>query len=196
MLALWISGSWIKVFDTTFVALIGLVVMFLPGVDMLTWEDYRDETPFDLILLVGALFSLTTAMVNTGAIDWIMQVTLGGFGSWNAVLFYIVMSVVLVLIRGALPGGPLLVAMVTPSVIAMGAAFDMSTMLLVVTLSIWGQLSALVPFVDGQWLMTYNYGYFNTRDLLKVGVPWSVAFVLIMALALPPLGEFAHLFAV
>ena len=163
---------------------------------MLTWEDYRDETPFDLILLVGALFSLTTAMVNTGAIDWIMQVTLGGFGSWNAVLFYIVMSVVLVLIRGALPGGPLLVAMVTPSVIAMGAAFDMSTMLLVVTLSIWGQLSALVPFVDGQWLMTYNYGYFNTRDLLKVGVPWSVAFVLIMALALPPLGEFAHLFAV
>ena len=196
MLALWISGSWIKVFDTTFVALIGLVVMFLPGVDMLTWEDYRDETPFDLILLVGALFSLTTAMVNTGAIDWIMQVTLGGFGSWNAVLFYIVMSVVLVLIRGVLPGGPLLVAMVTPSVIAMGAAFDMSTMLLVVTLSIWGQLSALVPFVDGQWLMTYNYGYFNTRDLLKVGVPWSVAFVLIMALALPPLGEFAHLFAV
>ena len=154
------------------------------------------EGAFDLILLVGALFSLTTAMVNTGAIDWIMQVTLGGFGSWNAVLFYIVMSVVLVLIRGALPGGPLLVAMVTPSVIAMGAAFDMSTMLLVVTLSIWGQLSALVPFVDGQWLMTYNYGYFNTRDLLKVGVPWSVAFVLIMALALPPLGEFAHLFAV
>ena len=196
MLALWISGSWIQVFDATFVALIGLVVMFLPGVDMLTWEDYRDETPFDLILLVGALFSLTTAMVNTGAIDWITQVTLGGFGSWNAVLFYIVMSVVLVLIRGALPGGPLLVAMVTPSVIAMGAAFDMSTMLLVVTLSIWGQLSALVPFVDGQWLMTYNYGYFNTRDLLKVGVPWSVAFVLIMALALPPLGEFAHLFAV
>lgn len=196
MLVLWISGSWIKVFDTTFVALLGLIFIFLPGVDMITWEDYKRETPFDLVLLIGALFSLTTAMVDTGALDWIMNATLTGFGSWNVYVFYIVMSALLVCIRGVLPGGPLLVAMVTPTVLAMGAAFEMPTMLLLITLSVWGQVSALVPFVDGQWLMTYTYGYFNARDLLKVGIPWSIAFVIILAIIMPPLGSFAHLFAV
>lgn len=191
MLVMWIAGSWIPVFTAAFVALVGMVVMFLPGIDMLTWREFREEVHWDLLLFVGALFSLTTSMVDTGAIDWVMSVTLGESAGWSPVAFFIIVSVVLCLIRGVLPGGPLLVSMVTPPVLAMGASFGFDPMILLITLSVWGQVSALIPIIDGQWLMTFGFGYFTVADLLKAGIPWTIVMIVVMGIFLPPLAAFS-----
>lgn len=196
MLVMWVLGSWVPVLSHTFVALVGMIAMFLPGFDMLTWKEFREEVHWDLLLFVGALFSLTTSMVNTGAIDWIMNAALGATEGWSPMLFFVAMSVVLCLIRGVLPGGPLLVGMVTPAVLAMGAAFDLDPMVLLVSLSVWGQVSALLPIIDAQWLMTYDFKYFSVKDLLKVGVPWTIVFIALMAVLLPPLADFSAFAAI
>lgn len=196
MLVLWIAGSWIGILSAAFVALVGMVIMFLPGVDMLTWEDFRKEVHWDLLLFVGSLFALTTSMVNTGTIDWIIAATLGGSAGWTAMSFYLAMSVVLLLVRGVLPGGPLLVSMVTPGVLAMGSAFGIEPMVLLITLSVWGQVSALLPMIDGQWLMTYDFGYFTTKDLLMVGIPWTIVITLVLAVVLPHLAALSTFAAV
>lgn len=196
MLVMWVAGSWVPLFSAAFVALVGMIVMFLPGVNMLTWEDFRAEVHWDLLLFVGALFALTTSMVNTGTIDWIINATLGSSEGWSSLMFFVAMNVLLCLIRGVLPGGPLLVSMVTPAVLAMGTAFELDHMALLITLSVWGQVSALLPIIDGQWLMTYDFGYFSVKDLLKVGVPWTIGIIVVMVVLLPPLSGLSMLAAV
>ncbi|MEG0505826.1 MAG: anion permease, partial [Raoultibacter sp.] len=37
LVVLWILGNWVPIFNVTAVALIGLTIMFLPGMDLLTW---------------------------------------------------------------------------------------------------------------------------------------------------------------
>lgn len=190
MMVLWIAGTWVSFLSTAFVALAGMVIMFLPGIEMLTFNEFRDEVPWDLMVFIGALFSLCQAMVDTGAITWIMETTLGNTEGWTPTMFVIAASVVLILIRSALPGGPILVGLVTPAVLAMGVAFGLEQMTILMILSIWGQLNCLVPILDGQWLMTYNFHYFNTVDVMKIGIPIAAAITLFTAFIVPILAGF------
>ena len=43
LLVLWIAGNWIPVLNATVVALIGLTVMFLPGMELLTWKEFQNS---------------------------------------------------------------------------------------------------------------------------------------------------------
>ena len=185
------AGTWISALSAAFVALIGMTIMFLPGIEMLTFDEFRNEVPWDLMVFIGALFSLCQAMVDTGAITWIMESTLGNTEGWSPTFFVIVASVVLILIRSALPGGPILVSLVTPAVLAMGIAFDLDQMTILMMLSIWGQLNCLVPILDGQWLMTYNFHYYSTADVMKIGVPIAIALTLFTAYVVPMFAGFS-----
>ena len=191
MMVLWIAGTWISALSAAFVALIGMTIMFLPGIEMLTFDEFRNEVPWDLMVFIGALFSLCQAMVDTGALTWIMESTLGNTEGWSPTFFVIVASVVLILIRSALPGGPILVSLVTPAVLAMGIAFDLDQMTILMMLSIWGQLNCLVPILDGQWLMTYNFHYYSTADVMKIGVPIAIALTLFTAYVVPMFAGFS-----
>ena len=46
LLVLWIAGNWIPVLNATVVALIGLTVMFLPGMQLLSWKEFQDAVPW------------------------------------------------------------------------------------------------------------------------------------------------------
>ena len=73
----------------------------------------------------------------------------------------------------------------------MGVAFNLEQMTILVILSIWGQLNCLVPILDGQWLMTYNFHYFSTADVMKIGIPIAVAITLFTAFVVPVLAGFS-----
>lgn len=191
MMCLWIAGTWVSFLSAAYVALIGMVIMFLPGIEMLTFNEFRDEVPWDLMVFIGALFALCQSMVDTGSINWIMETTLGNTVGWTPTVFILACSVVLILVRSALPGGPILVGLVTPAVLAMGVAFDLEQMTILMILSIWGQLNCLVPILDGQWLMTYNFHYFTTGDVMKIGIPIAILITLFTAFVVPPLAAFS-----
>lgn len=195
MLILWVAGSWIKVLDSTFVALIGFIVMFLPGMDLLTWDEYQRETPFDLILMLGAMFSLCAAMTACGTIDWIVNLAMSGASDWSPTMFFVIMSIMLVVVRAFIPNGAPVVVMVTPSLLAVGSALGADPMMLLIALSVWCQMTYLMPIIDSQWLMTYRSGAFTIVDLLKVGIPLSILFIVIYAIILPPLASFSYVVA-
>lgn len=195
MLVLWMAGSWVKVLDSTFVALIGFIIMFMPGVDLLTWDEYQRETPFDLILMLGAMFSLCAAMSSCGTIDWIVSSSMAEASSWAPIFFFVLMSVMLVVIRAFIPNGAPVVVMVTPSLLVMCEVVGIDPMVTLIALSIWCQMTYLMPIIDSQWLMTYRAGYFTVPDLLKVGIPLTAALLAIFTVILPPIASFSYLFA-
>lgn len=195
MLVMWMAGSWIKVLDSTFVALIGFIIMFVPGVDLLTWDEYQRETPFDLILMLGAMFSLCAAMTSCGTIDWIVHMVMSDASVWTPTLFFVAMSAMLIIVRAFIPNGAPVVVMVTPSLLAMGEVVGIDPVVTLLALSVWCQMTYLMPIIDSQWLMTYRAGYFTVPDLLKVGIPLSVVLLVVFTIVLPPLASFSYLFA-
>lgn len=64
---LWILGTWIPVLNVTTVAIIGLAIMFIPGINLLTWEEFSASVPWTIILMVGAVLSLGNMFSATGA---------------------------------------------------------------------------------------------------------------------------------
>ncbi len=45
LLVLWIVGNWVPLLNATVVALIGLAVMFLPGIELFSWKESRSPCP-------------------------------------------------------------------------------------------------------------------------------------------------------
>ena len=195
MLAMWLLGSWITVLNSTFVALIGLVVMFLPGVDLMTWDEYQRETPFDLIFMLGAMFSLCAAMTSCGTIEWVVSNITAGAEGWSTWQFFIIVSVMLVVLRAFIPNGAPVVVLITPALLGVGAVIGMDPMLLLIMLSVWCNMTFIMPVIDSQWLMTYRAGEFSVADLIKVGIPVSALLIIIFSFLLPVLAQASYVAA-
>lgn len=48
MPVLWILGTWFPALDVTVVSIIGFVVMFMPGINILTWKQFEESVPWNI----------------------------------------------------------------------------------------------------------------------------------------------------
>lgn len=64
MPVLWILGTWFPALDVTVVSIIGFVVMFMPGINILTWKQFEESVPWNIILMFGAILSLGKVYIN------------------------------------------------------------------------------------------------------------------------------------
>jgi len=61
MMAFWIASTWVPAINITMVAVVGLIVFFLPGIDVLTWDEFSSEVGWDAILMIRLVFAGSTA---------------------------------------------------------------------------------------------------------------------------------------
>ena len=55
MITLWIASTWLPVFDTFLVAVVGAVAMFLPGIGLFTWKEVQQVTGWDTLMVIGGV---------------------------------------------------------------------------------------------------------------------------------------------
>ena len=67
MITLWIASTWLPVFDTFLVAVVGAVAMFLPGIGLFTWKEVQQVTGWDTLMVIGGVTSLGQASSQTGS---------------------------------------------------------------------------------------------------------------------------------
>lgn len=76
MPVLWILGTWFPALDVTVVSIIGFVVMFMPGINILTWKQFEESVPWNIILMFGAILSLGTIVAKTGGAAYLSKLFL------------------------------------------------------------------------------------------------------------------------
>ena len=57
MFVFWISGTWVPAFNTTLIALLGMCAFFLPGVNVLTWDQFCENAGWDSLFMIGGVGS-------------------------------------------------------------------------------------------------------------------------------------------
>ena len=193
MLALWILSTWIPAFDTFFVAVVGAVVMFLPGVGLFSWKEVQDATGWDTLLMIGGVTSLGQASSQTGLATWLAESVLGGLQDWNVVALIATVSAFTVVIHLMLPIAPVINAVMIPPIMVLGAAAGVNPALYALPVIFTASCAFLLP-LDAVPLITYSRGYYRMFDMLLPGLVISTAWVVVMTVLLITIGPLVGLF--
>ena len=181
MIVLWILSSWVKQIDITVVALIGACCMFLPGINVLNWNQFIQKVNFDAIFLVGTVLCLGIALGRNGVSDWIAMSFSSLQMSLPVLIAFTVTTVFLILI--VMPVGPSVVIFLAAPLITLAQTLDVNPELIIIALAMSAGNCYLLP-LDTIPLITYSTGYYSMTDMPKSTLPLQIYVVVIITTVL------------
>lgn len=192
MMVLWIAGSWIKALNVAVVAMVGAIILFLPGVQLLSWEKAERHIGWDTLLMIGGVTALGQASVTTGLADGLVQTTMGGLTDWPLLWLIPLISLVTVLIHLPLPIAPVVNAVLIPPIAALALTVGINPAVFVLPVAFTASCAFLLP-LDAVPLLTFSKGYYRMFDMFLPGVVISVAWIVLMTGIILWLAPLVHL---
>ena len=184
ILVLWVLGTWIPALNVTLVAMVGMAVMFLPGINVLDWDLVAKKTNWNLAFTIGSVGVLIGALTSSGIVDWMMSGVFANLGGMNLFLMMFVVGVVVCVIRAFIPTAPAIVALFAPLLLPL-AAVTAATPTAVMVLPAFWACTPLLLWIEPIYLFSYGNGYYTPGQLLKWG--WIPSLIMSVILAFVPL---------
>ena len=183
---LWLTDS-IHQLSPAIPALLGAVILLLPGVGVISWKTFESRLSWGLILTVGTSLSLATLMTTTGAAAWLGQLLLGHLSALAAVplLLMATLIVAAVLVHLAITNLAACIALLLPINATVAAAAGLNPIVTGLALTIAVDAVILYPVQTASNLMAYEAGYFSRADVVKLGLGMLVLTLLIVVLVVP-----------
>lgn len=182
---LWILGSWFPILNVTTVAIIGLAIMFVPGVSLLTWDEFSKSVPWTIILMMGSVLSIGGMFSASGADKFITNLFMNsGVTSLDFTLFLLVTVVFVYLLHTIAPVGAAILSLFLPILIGVCTAVGVSAAVPTMLLAFIVAGNFLLP-VNPTLIVTYGEGYYTFGDMFKAGVIPAVIFCVAMVLWVP-----------
>jgi solute carrier family 13 (sodium-dependent dicarboxylate transporter), member 2/3/5 len=181
MFILWVLSTWITQLDVTLVAMCGAVTMFLPGINLLKWDETQRNIGWDSLLMIGSVTSLGAASVKTGLAKWLVESCLGGMQDWNTLSVVALIAAFTVAVHLVLPIAPVVNAVLIPPIALLAISMGKSPALYALPVAFTASCAFLPP-LDAVPLVTYSKGYYRMVDLIVPGTIISVCWVVLMTL--------------
>jgi len=184
MFVFWISSTWVKAFNTTLIALLGMCAFFLPGVKVLTWQQFSKNASWDALFMIGGVGALAQGILGSGAATWLVNTLLSGAASWSPLVVYIVISAVICCLHILIPSGPAVAGLAVMPMILLAQSAGVNPIAAAVITAFWGGATFMLP-MDAVPMLTYGYGYYKIPDMLKFGWLPSIVIIFIAGLFIP-----------
>lgn len=178
MLICWLLGTWVPVLNVTVVAIVGMAVLFMPGIDILEWKTASKKVNWDLCFTMGAVGVFISALTNTGIMGWLVQNLFSGLNSWNIYVMFFVIGLVVCVIRAFIPTAPAIAALFGAPLLAAAAMTGASPVALLAIPAFWA-CAPMLLWIEPIFLFSYGYNYYKPLDVLKYG---SVPCLILIAL--------------
>lgn len=189
MFVLWILSSWVSAINTMVVAILGCVVLFFPGIDILDVDSFLKENSWDAFFLVGSVIGISTAMnangIGTAMATAISSVLPAGISAMAMIAISAVVVFVCLIIN---PVASSLVPLVLPVLITVAMGAGISPALITLVVSVCACNCYLLP-LDTVSLITYSKGYYSMTDMMKCTIWLQILLVILSALWLPLVGN-------
>lgn len=187
IIVLWFLSTWVKTLNTTMIAVIGLFVMFLPGVRVMDWKRFSGGVNWDLVLTMGTVSVFMTGIAKTGLMSRISTAVLDQTGHFPVLIALIVISATICIIRSFVPTTTAVVALLAPMLTEISVSLGVPLVSLMFILAFWTASALLIVFTEPIYLITYGNRYYTGRDLLKAGAVPCLILAVITAAAIPAL---------
>jgi sodium-dependent dicarboxylate transporter 2/3/5 len=181
----WILGNWIPILNTTTVAVVGLAIMFLPGIDLLKWSDMQQGVPWDIILMVGGILCIGGVVTDTGGGAYIAELFLNSGVFTLPVMLALAGIVVLIYgLHTFLPVAPALATIFLPPLFTFAVVVGISPavpLLLVAAIIAGNFILPLNPTIT----VSYAEGFYTFGDCAKAGILPALFYIALMSLWVP-----------
>jgi sodium-dependent dicarboxylate transporter 2/3/5 len=192
VILLWIAGSWVPALDITLVALAGMIAFFLPGINVLEWEEFSQNVSWNAVIMIGGVISIGKAAINVGLGDWLMDLFLAGLARLDLFTLLIVLGIAFALIKLPIPIGPAVVTMSVAPLYALAVMMGLPPEMLIIPLAFHCGACLLVP-LDAVPLITYSQGYYTMRDMFISGSLTTLFWIIVTAAWVPVVGKLLNL---
>ena len=184
ILVLWILGTWIPAFNVTVVAMVGMAILFLPGIRILDWDTDSKKINWNLAFTIGSVGVLIGALTSSGIVDWMLGGIFTNISSMNLFLMMFVVGVVVCVIRAFIPTAPAITALFAPLLLPLAAMTAATPTAMMVLPAFWA-CTPLLLWIEPIYLFSYGNGYYTPGQLLKWG--WIPSLIMSVILAFVPL---------
>lgn len=167
--------------------LLAVVMITLPGIGVMNWKQTEQRVPWGTILVFAVGIAFGTALLRTGAANWLADATLGasGLASMNLfVVFAVIIGFIIVLHLGFASATSVTSALLPVVIAFLGSTQNPDV-------SIWGwamlvqmsiSMGFILPVNSPQNMLAYGTDTFEVSDMVKLGVPFTVAAFLVFLL--------------
>lgn len=167
------------------IALVGFLVLFIPGLFPFKWKQIQDRTMWGTFLLLGGALTMTSAMSNSGLAGWMANGVHGmvaGKAWWMVLLIMMVGTHV---IRIGMLSNVAAVAMLAPILFELGKQLGLHPVAFTMLVADTDTFAYLLPTQITAAVVAYGTGTFSTTDYAKAGwvcILLAIAYgILIMA---------------
>ena len=188
LIALWATEGVLHPFDTSTTTVAAIALLFLPGVNVMSWKQAQPVIPWGTIVLFGIGISLGSALLSTKGATWLADLVVAQFGLKQATALAIlaIMGLFLIVIHLGFASATALASAMIPIVIAVlqnvatpGINLVGMTMLLQFIVSFGFILVVNAP----QNMVAYGTETFAARDFVRTGLVLTViAYALVLVL--------------
>lgn len=188
LIALWATEGVSHTFDTSTTTVAAIALLFLPGVNVMSWKEAQPAIPWGTIVLFGIGISLGSALLSTKGATWLADLVVAQFGlkQASAIAILAIMGLFLIVIHLGFASATALASAMIPIVIAVlqnvatpGINLIGMTMLLQFIVSFGFILVVNAP----QNMVAYGTETFSARDFVRTGLVLTViAYALVLLL--------------
>jgi sodium-dependent dicarboxylate transporter 2/3/5 len=164
----WVTEQWHKI-ATHNAALLGLAVLFLPGLFKFKWKELQDRTIWGTLLLLAGALSLSDAMSSSGLAKWLADAIhplAAGHSWWMVLLIFMVGTHV---IRLGMLSNVAAVTMLAPVLLAMAPKLGLHPVAFTMLISDTDSFAYILPTQITAAVIAYSSGTFSMTDYAKVG---------------------------
>ena len=166
------------------VVIIGAIVMYLPGVDVMVPERFQKIASWDLFFLLPGVMVMATVIEQSWLIQWLVGNAFATLAGLPVPLTLFLACLVLFLIRVLIPVGPPVTILAIPALIGIGAVTGIHPVVMTCVGVVWGTICFMLP-IDILRAYTYDAGQFTVRQMWKAEIPTVVVSLVFSTVYLP-----------
>ncbi len=183
---LWLTQSMTNL-ETAFVSMLATTLFFLPGIEILEWEEAKQKIGWEILLLVGSCNALAMILSDHGSAKWLSDTFLGGFTNSSLLMVIFAVTTFGIFIHLLVPISGAVMALTIPVIAILAETMGVNPIYLVLPLAYTASCVFLIP-LDPTAMTTYGYGYWKLKDMPKPGfiiaVFWIPILVALMYVAI------------
>ena len=155
------------------------LLMFMPGISFLTWEDTR-KVPYEILFLFGAGFGIAASVQNTGLDNTIAQYLLV-FSHWPAWLLILCIAGT-VTFSTEITSNMALTTVAIPIIFSLCQATGLNSYLFMMVATICASYAFMLPIATAPNAIAMASGAVRVREMARYGLVLNIIAILITAL--------------
>src|SRR6186713_361026 len=157
------------------VALAGGLVLFLPGIRVMSWKEAERDIEWGGIMLIVAGLSLGLVVFNTGAARWLAWVLLGGIVGVPTLLQPFVIVLAVCVLHLLFSSNTVAASIIVPILVALSRDLGLDVWTIVAPAAFASSLAFILVSEGPTTIIPYSSGYFSMKDMARAGIYMTVA---------------------